>query len=123
MQELHAAACVSASSELTLVQPQLPRRALGSLGVVGHHDDGLALLAVHQLQQVEDLFRRRAIQVAGRFVADQQRGIGDQCPCNCHALLLATRQLRRPVSTAVSQADEMQGRARRAPDVASSTAW
>src|SRR3546814_2672220 len=37
-----------------LVQVQRVARVLGGLGVVGDHDDGLAVLAVEHLQQAQD---------------------------------------------------------------------
>src|SRR5690606_23416925 len=48
-----------------LVQVQGVRCVVGGLGVMGDHDDGLAVLAVELLQQAEDLFRRLPVQVAG----------------------------------------------------------
>ena len=75
---------------------------------MGHHHDGLALLAVDQLQQVEDLFRRGAIEVAGGFVADQQRGVRDEGPRDRHALLFPTTSS--AGDTAVTEAHEVQGR-------------
>ena len=49
------------------------RARAGGVRVVGDHDDGLAVLAVERLQQVEDLVAGLAVEVAGRLVAEQQR--------------------------------------------------
>ncbi len=111
MEELHAAARVSGVHEPTLVEVELPRGSLGGPGIVSHHDDGLALLAVHHLQQVEDLLRRVPVEIAGGLVAYQERGIGDQGPRDRHALLLPARELRRLVRTPVTQAHQVQRRA------------
>ncbi len=53
------------------------------------------------LQHREDFFRRCAIEVAGRFVGDDQRRVGDDCAGNRDALLLSARQLRRIVMRTV----------------------
>ena len=50
-------------------------RALGMRGdlrVVGHHDDGRAL-GMQLCSKVHDLFAGVAVQVAGRFIGDDQR--------------------------------------------------
>ena len=70
---------------------------VGRVRVVRDHDDGLAVLAVERLQQVEDLVARLAIEVAGRLVAEQQRRIGDDRARDADALLLAARELPRVV--------------------------
>jgi hypothetical protein len=76
--------------------------------IVGDHDDGLAVLFVQRLQQVEDFVAGLAIQVAGGFVAEQQRGIGDDGARDADALLLAARQLARLVFHAIAEADQRQ---------------
>ena len=70
---------------------QRPSRALGSPRIVCHHHDGLAVLAVERLQQVEDLVTRFPIEVAGGFVAEQQRRIRDDGAGDADALLLPAR--------------------------------
>ena len=50
------------------------QRALGALGgtrIVRDHDDGLAVIAIEGLQQIENLVARLAIEVARRLVAEQ----------------------------------------------------
>jgi hypothetical protein len=61
--------------------------------VVGDHHDGLPVLAVEALQQVEDFVAGLAVEIAGRLVAEQQRGVGDQGPRDADALLLPARKL------------------------------
>src|SRR5262245_17350989 len=83
--------------KLALLQVQRPVRELGGLWVVRHHHDGLAVLAVQDLQKPEDLVRRLAVKVARRLVANEDRGIGDQRTRDGDALLLAARELLRLV--------------------------
>src|SRR5690606_22475892 len=81
---------------------------LGGLGVVGDHDDGLAVFAVEHLQQAEDLVGGLAVEVAGGLVADQQGGVGDQGAGDRHALLLAAGELAGLVPGALGQTDQAQ---------------
>ena len=85
------------SHEHALLEVQRPLGARRGVRIVRHHDDGLAVLAVERLQQVEDLVAGLAIEVAGRLVAEQQRRIGDDRARDADALLLAARQLARIV--------------------------
>jgi len=48
------------------------------------------------------------IEVAGRLVGEQDRGLADQCTRYGHALLLATGELRGIVTRAVRHADALQ---------------
>src|SRR5688572_14444210 len=48
-----------------------PFRVLGDVGFVGHDHDGLALL-VQGLEHPEDLFGGGRVEVAGRFVGEEQ---------------------------------------------------
>jgi hypothetical protein len=82
--------------------------ARGGVRIVRDHDDRLALLLVQRLQQVEDLVARLAVEVAGRLVAQQKRGIGDDRARDADALFLAARQLARLVLGAVTETDEAQ---------------
>jgi hypothetical protein len=87
---------------------QLTRGVFGRLRIVGDHHDGLVLAAIQRLQQIHDLFGVLAIEVAGRFVAHQQRGIGNDGPGDGDALLLSAGQLVRLVPGAIGQADQFQ---------------
>src|SRR3546814_49590 len=64
-----------------LVQVQGVGRVLGRLRIVGHHHDGLAVLAVERLQQAQDLLRGLAVEIAGGLVADRSeaRRVGKEC--------------------------------------------
>src|ERR1035438_1020280 len=64
-------------AELTLVQIHRPRRARRGVRIVRDHDDGLAVLPVQRLEQIQDFIAGLAGKVAGRLVAQQQRRVGD----------------------------------------------
>ena len=118
-QELHAALL---AREHAFVEVQRPVGALRRVRIVRHHDDGLAVVAVQRLQQVEDLVAGLAIEVAGRLVAQQQRRIGDDRARDADALLLAAGQLARIVLRAVGEADDLQGDRGALPPLAPATA-
>ena len=80
---------------------------------VGDHDDGDALFAVERHQQFHDLVAALAVEVAGRFVGEQQQRIGDDGAGDRHALLLAAGKFGRRVPRAFGQADPLQRGARR----------
>src|SRR5258705_4649030 len=63
--------------QAALVQVQCLVGVLGRLGVVGDHQDGLAVIAVERAQQAQHLFGRMAVEVAGGVVADQPGRVGD----------------------------------------------
>src|SRR6266446_10509353 len=74
-------------------------------GVVRDHDDRLVKLAIELCKQEQDFFRRFGVQVARRFIRDQNRRVGDNGPRDCDALLLPARKLPRIMFHAVCQAD------------------
>ncbi len=57
--------------QTALIEVQLPRRALRRLRIVCDHNDGFALFAIHNLQQIEDLLGHFPIQIARGFIAHQ----------------------------------------------------
>src|SRR5260370_301672 len=71
-------------------------------GVVRDHDDRLVKLAIEVCKQEEDFFRRFGVQVARRFIRDQNRRVGDDGTRDCDALLLPARKLPRIMFHAVS---------------------
>ncbi len=81
-------------------------RALHRVPVVRHHDDRLAHLGVQAPQQGEDFPRALAVEVAGRLVGDDDRGVGDEGARDGHALLLAAGELVGVVLHAVREAHE-----------------
>ncbi len=77
-------------------------------GIVRHHDDRLAVVAVQRLEQVENLVAGLAIEIARRLVAKQQRRIGDDRAGDADALLLAARELPRIVVGPLAEPDDRQ---------------
>ncbi len=75
---------------------------------MGHHDDGLAVLAVQNLQELQDVVGGLAIEVAGGLVAEQQRGIGHDRPRDGDALFLTARQFPGRVLRPVCQPDDVE---------------
>ena len=69
---------------------------------MSHHQDGAALL-VQLGEQVQDDALVGRVQVAGRFVGQNDLGIVHQGPRDGHALLLAARKLRWQVARAVGK--------------------
>src|SRR2546430_15365119 len=85
-----------------------PRRPLGGVGIVGHHHDRLAVIAIERLQQLEDLVAGFSIEIARRLVAEQQRRIRDDGPRDADTLLLSTRELAWIVFRAIGQTDDFE---------------
>src|SRR5262245_41858800 len=94
--------------ELALLEVQGPPGELGCLGIVRHHDDGLAVLPVQYLQEAENLVRRPAVEIARRLVADEDRGVRDEGARDGDALFLAARELLGLVPRAVGEADDLE---------------
>ena len=63
------------------------------LGVRDLHDGGS--LAIELLEEFHDLFRLGGVQIAGRFVGEQQGGAVDDGTGNTNQLLLAAGELAR----------------------------
>ena len=60
----------------------------GSVGIVGYHYDGLLQFAVERRQNVKDFFSGARIEIAGRFVCENQIRISHNCTGDSHALFL-----------------------------------
>ena len=75
--------------------------------VVGHHDDGHPLLPVQLVEQLHDLVAGLFIEVAGRFVGQDESRIVRQRPRDRDALAFAARKLRRPVAEPVTEPDPL----------------
>ena len=76
-----------------------------------HRDPGLGVELAEQLDHAPAVFR---IEVAGRFVGDEQRRAVDERAGNRAALQLAARELRRVVREPLGEPDALQQRPRRA---------
>ena len=70
------------------------------------------MLAVERDEQVHDLVAALAIEVAGRFIGEQDQRLGDDGARDGDALLLAAREFGRRVMLPAGQADARQRFAR-----------
>ena len=87
---------------------QRPLGAFCRPRIVSDHDDGLAVIAIERLQEIENLIAGLAIEIAGGLVAQEQCRIGDDCARNADALLLPARQLPRIMLRALGQPDDVE---------------
>ena len=85
-----------------------PREPLGQLGTVRHDDKHCPFLAA-QLQQ-ERSYRLGGVpvEVAGRFIGQEQGRAVDEGPADGDALPLASRKFRRPVPNSRGQPDTVE---------------
>ena len=74
---------------------------------MGHHDDRLAELAHRLAQERQHLGARARVEVAGGLVGEDDLRLAGERPGRRHPLLLAARQLVRPVLQAGPQADRV----------------
>ena len=81
---------------------------VGHERIVGHRHDRRADLAVDPPEELEDLGRGGAVELAGRLVGEQDGRRVGQGDRDRDALLLAARQVARPVPGPVGQADELE---------------
>jgi len=84
-----------------------PVRMYGSLRVMSHHDNGAAPF-MQGMEQFHDFLARLRIEVAGRFIRQDQHRIIDESPGNCHTLLLTAGEFPGQVMDAFSQPDYFQ---------------
>src|SRR6266498_1477183 len=77
-------------------------------GVVGHQHDRLPLDVVQLVEQLDDLVRHAAVEIAGRLVRPHDHRSGGQRPGDRDPLLLAAGQLVRPVPGAAAEPDTLQ---------------
>ncbi len=82
----------------------LALRAHRKFRIMRHHHDGRAV-AMQLLEQIHDAARHLRIEIAGRFIRQQQPRRARQRARDGDALLLAARQFRRVVPRARRQAD------------------
>ncbi len=86
-----------------VVHADYPLGVSGHLGVVGHHDDGDAVLGIELLEHLEHLFAGPRIQVAGGLVGKEHRRVVDQRSGDGDPLLLTAGELRGLVVQPVGQ--------------------
>src|SRR5262245_48030716 len=83
-------------------------RAFGGVRVMGDHDDSLPHLAVEPLEEEEDLIGVPRVEIPGRLVGHEERGIADEGPRDRHALLLAAGELAGIVTLAAREPDQLE---------------
>ena len=87
------------------VELQHPGAAGRQVFVMGHQDQGSALVGVEGEHQVDDLLAGGRVQVAGGLVGQHQPGRGGEGPGDGDALLLAAGQMLGGVGKPVLQPD------------------
>src|SRR5574341_312830 len=97
--------------DLTVSQGNGSLRVGGDDGIMRDHDER-GTLPVNLVQQAHNLLPRMAVEVADRFIRDNQHGIVDQRPRNGHTLLLAAGEFMRLMMKPVAEADPLQQFAR-----------
>ena len=83
-----------------------PLDLLGDERVVGHDDDRRAELGVDPAEEPEDVMRGRAVELAGRLVGEEHRGLVGEGDGDRDPLLLAAGQALGAMSGPVGQADQ-----------------
>src|SRR5580704_956013 len=74
--------------------------------IVGHHEDGLGIFADQFFDESHDFIGAFAVEVAGRFVAEQKGWIGDDGASDGYALFLSAGELTGKVVHAIGEADD-----------------
>src|SRR4051812_30542575 len=77
-------------------QVQYSIRIGNNAGVMGHDQHGSAALPGSSAQHFDYLFAVMPIERARWLIGEAKRRILDERPADCHALLLAAGQFRRP---------------------------
>jgi len=85
-----------------------PACMTGHLLIMGYEDDGNAVVGIQLSKQFQDLSTRARVEVAGRFVGQENWWLIGQSPRDGHSLLLASRELGGKMIHAFSQADTFQ---------------
>src|SRR5436190_1830052 len=85
----------------------MPKAVRVDRKLVRHHDDGNTL-AVELLEYTHHFHAGASIEIAGRLVRQQYRGIVDQCAGNGDPLLLTPGQLVRIVIRAIRETNNLQ---------------
>ena len=88
-------------------------RALRQRKIVGCKNRSQMMRPVQALHEFEYRLRISLVQIAGRFVSQEQLRPSHQGPGNRHALLLTAGELARPVFCAIRQANFIKPRPRR----------
>src|SRR5919204_5655791 len=100
--------CIFVSDDLAAFDGHhAPPHDVDDFAVVGRHQDGRST-RVDLQQQLDDLPRRRRVEVPGRFVGEEDARVVYQRPGDGHSLLLATGQFIGVFVLFALQADDAQ---------------
>jgi hypothetical protein len=97
---------VQLADDAAVGEEDRPVRVRRGHGIVGDHHGGLAELADGLPHERQDLGARARVEVAGGLVGEDDLGPARQRPRDGDALLLTTRELRRPVPEARAEPDD-----------------
>src|SRR6185436_12625357 len=96
------------SRERALVEVHRPRRPLSRVRVVRHHHDGLAVVAIERLKEIEDFVSGLAVEIARWLVAKEQRRVVDDGARDADTLFLTARELPRIMLRSICQPNDLQ---------------
>jgi hypothetical protein len=96
------------SDDATILQSDGAGGTFTDLRIVGDDDQGEAGL-VHGLHQLDNLLPRGTIQVARRFIREQQRRFHYYGASDCHPLLFTSRHLVGPMPGSLGETDLAEG--------------
>ena len=108
---LHGAASPERGVTSTAMPPSRTMRRSARLAmerVVGGHEESASVRGPQLLEQLDDRRRRSPVEIAGRFVGEDQVRIVRKRPGHPHALALTAGELGRTVREPVTQADPRQ---------------
>ena len=91
-----------------IVQSQLASGDLCRVSIMSDHQQRCAKIGIQPLQQIKNVRRRCRVQIAGRFVGDDNFGVGNDCPCDADSLFLPAGKLPRIVACPVQQFDRFE---------------
>ena len=78
-------------------------------GIMSHHHDGLAVVVGERGEEGENGSGGFAVEVAGRFIGDEEPWVMNNCSGNGDALFLASGEFGRAVMRAIGEANEIKG--------------
>ena len=93
--------------EHSFIEVTDPVGPVGGPLIMGDHDKGLAELSIEAREQFQDLPGGNPVEIAGRFVGNDDRRIGHHRAGDRHPLLLAARELRRIMIQPVLKSDHL----------------
>ena len=97
----------SSRHETAVAQDQVALAVACDVELVRHHDDGDALF-VELLEHAHHLNGGLAVEIAGRFIREEDLGVVGECARDCDALLLAAGKLVGKMIGPVREADDLE---------------